>query len=479
MQRFDVAVIGGGLLGCFAARNLCRWDTSVLLLEAREDVCTGISRANSAIIYPGYDHKPGTLKAAMTVRGNESFGRLCEELDVPFSRCGSLMLSYGPQADTVLRFKYERGLRSGVPGLSLLSGREAETMEPCLATGVSSALYAPTAGTVNPWELCIAACENARENGTQVSLNTRVLSIRSEQDGYLLTTTQGDFFTRSILNSAGMQATLVQGFIYPCPVSIHPTSGDYLILDRDAGPHLSHIIQVEPEDGGKGLNAVPTVEGNLLLGPSERENETDWAVSEAGLTFVRCFAGQVFPGFSPEHVIRSFAALRPNPQRPDGSSIGSFVIEHPAPGFWSLIGIKTPGLTCADQLGMYLAEETAAFLQLSPNPYFSPCRTGILRMKHLNHAARREAVRQNPDYGELLCRCEGITRGEVLEAIRRGAVTLDGLKHRLGTGMGACQGARCQQSLISVLAEAQGVSEDMVTQSGGDSVVYGGRDGTL
>ena len=173
MQRFDVAVIGGGLLGCFAARNLCRWDTSVLLLEAREDVCTGISRANSAIIYPGYDHKPGTLKAAMTVRGNESFGRLCEELDVPFSRCGSLMLSYGPQADTVLRFKYERGLRSGVPGLSLLSGREAETMEPCLANGVSSALYAPTAGTVNPWELCIAACENARENGTQVSLTLR------------------------------------------------------------------------------------------------------------------------------------------------------------------------------------------------------------------------------------------------------------------------------------------------------------------
>ena len=479
MQCFDVAVIGGGLLGCFAARNLCRWDTSVLLLEAREDVCTGISRANSAIIYPGYDHKPGTLKAAMTVRGNESFGRLCEELDVPFSRCGSLMLSYGPQADTVLRFKYERGLRSGVPGLSLLSGREAETMEPCLATGVSSALYAPTAGTVNPWEFCIAACENARENGTQVSLNTCVLSIRSEQDGYLLTTTQGDFFTRAILNCAGMQAALVQGFVYPCPVFIHPTSGDYLILDRDASPHLSHIIQVEPEDGGKGLNAVPTVEGNLLLGPSERENETDWAVSEAGLTFVRRFAGQVFPGFSPEHVIRSFAALRPNPQRPDGSSIGSFVIEHPAPGFWSLIGIKTPGLTCADQLGMYLAEETAAFLQLSPNPCFSPCRTGIPRMKHLNHAARREAVRQNPDYGELLCRCEGITRGEVLEAIRRGAVTLDGLKHRLGTGMGACQGARCQQRLISILAEAQGVSEDMVTQSGGDSVVYGGRDGTL
>ena len=327
MQRFDVAVIGGGLLGCFAVRNLCRWDGSVLLLEAREDVCTGISRANSAIIYPGYDHKPGTLKALMTVRGNEAFGRLCKELDVPFSRCGSLMLSYGLKADAVLRSKYERGLQSGVPGLTLISGREAEAMEPCLAAGVSSALYAPTAGTVNPWELCIAAWENARQNGMQAFLNTRVLSIRSTEDGYLLITAQGDFFARVILNCAGMQAAHVQELVYPCSVSIHPTSGDYLILDRRAAPLPSRIIQVEPEDGGKGLNAVPTVEGSLLLGPSERENGTDWAVSEAGLTFVRRFAEQVFPGFSPETVIRSFAALRPNPQRPDGSSIGSFVIE--------------------------------------------------------------------------------------------------------------------------------------------------------
>ena len=202
-------------------------------------------------------------------------------------------------------------------------------------------------------------------------------------------------------------------------------------------------------------------------------------MSEAGLAFVRRFAGQVFPGFSEEHIIRSFAALRPNPQRPDGSSIGSFVIEHPAPGFRSLIGVKTPGLTCADQLGRYLAEETAADLRLSPNPGFSPRRGGIPRMKRLRFDTRCEAVRRNPDYGELLCRCEGITRGEVLEAIHRGAVTLDGLKHRLGTGMGPCQGARCQQKLISILAEALGISEEAVTQSGGDSLVYGGVDGTL
>ena len=475
MERFDVAVIGGGLLGCFAARNLCRWDASVLLLEAREDVCTGISRANSAIIYPGYDHKPGTLKASMTVRGNEAFGRLCEELDVPFSRCGSLMLSYGPKADAVLRSKYDRGLQSAVPGLSLVSGREAEAMEPCLTPGVSSALYAPSAGTVNPWELCIAACENALQNGAQLSLNTSVLSIRPEQDGYRLITTQGDFFSRAIINCAGMQADQVQRLIFPCDVTIHPTSGDYLILDRDAGLHPSHIIQVEPEDGGKGLNAVPTVEGSLLLGPSERENGIDWSVSEAGLAFVRRFAGQVFPGFSEDHIIRSFAALRPNPQRPDGSSIGSFVIEHPAPGFWSLIGIKTPGLTCADELGRHVADQVAAFLNAGVNEAFDGHRSGVKTMRGMSREQRNAAIRENPACGEVLCCCEDVTRAEALEAIRRGATTLDGVKRRVGAGMGRCQGSRCQQKLIALLAQELGISEAAICKDGAGSEILGGR----
>ncbi|MBQ9720359.1 MAG: FAD-dependent oxidoreductase [Oscillospiraceae bacterium] len=202
MKSYDVAVIGGGLLGCFAARNLRRWNITVALLEAREDVCTGVSRANSAIVYPGYDHKPGTLKAEMTVRANARFDELCAELDVPFSRCGSLMLSYGKRADAVLHRKYENGLRGGVPGLRLLSGEEAMALEPTLAPAVSTALYAPGAGTVNPWELGIAAWENAVANGVKAYLNTRVLGLRREGNGYLVETNQESFSCRAVINCA-------------------------------------------------------------------------------------------------------------------------------------------------------------------------------------------------------------------------------------------------------------------------------------
>ena len=268
MKDFDVLVIGGGLLGCFAARNLCRRKLHIAVLEAREDVCTGISRANTAIVYPGYDHKPGTLKAEMTVRANARFDALCRELDVPFSRCGSLMVSCGPQADAVLRKKYESGLLLGVPGMRLLSGEEARRMEPALAEGVTSALYAPTAGTVNPWELGIAACENAAANGAELCLNTRVLNLRRTAEGYRVETDRGDYSCRAVVNCAGLTADRVQQLLFPTPVHIAPDAADYLILDRAAKNKPAHIIQYEPEDGGKGLSAVPTVEGSLLLGPS-------------------------------------------------------------------------------------------------------------------------------------------------------------------------------------------------------------------
>ena len=474
MQRFDVVVIGGGLLGCFAARNLCRWDLHIALIEAREDVCTGISCANTAIVYPGYDHKPGTLKAKMTVRANEEFDRLCRELDVPFRRCGSLMVSYGEQADAVLRKKYENGLTMGVPELRLLSGEEAMTMEPCLASGVTSALYAPTVGTVNPWELGIAACENAVTNGVKLCLNTRVLGISHTADVYRIETDQEVFSARAVINCAGLYADRIQELVFPTPVHIVPDGADYLILDKAAANLPTHIIQYEPEDGGKGFNAVPTVEGSLLLGPSERDNETDFAVSQKGLAFVYERAGHVLPGLDLNETIRSFAAVRPKPQREDGSSIGSFVIENPAPGFWSLIGIKTPGLTCANELGSYVAEKAAEQLNAGRNEGFDPCRKGIQKARSMRLEQRNAAVQADADYGEVICCCEDVTKAEVLEAIRRGATTLDGIKRRTGTCMGRCQGSRCQQKLIALLAQELGIPEAEVTKDGAGSEILGG-----
>ena len=476
MRNFDVVVIGGGLIGCFAARNLCRYQLHIALIEAREDVCTGVSRANTAIVYPGYDHKPGTLKAEMTVRANARFAELCAELDVPFSRCGSLMLSFGEKADAVLREKYKNGLSMAVPGLRLLTGEEARELEPSLASGVSSALYAPTAGTVNPWELGIAAAENAAANGAEFFLNTRVLAIRRAAEGYRIETDQEAFACRAVINCAGLHADKVQELLLPSEVHIVPDGADYLILDKAADNKPTHIIQYEPEDGGKGFNAVPTVEGSLLLGPSERENEIDFAVSENGLAFVRERAEFVLPGLDLNEVIRSFAAVRPNPRREDGSSIGSFVIENPAPGFWSMIGIKTPGLTCADELGRFAAKKAAAYLNAGPNGSFAPHRRGIEKTHGMSLEQRAAAIRSDPDTGEVVCCCEDVTKAEVLEAIRRGAMTLDGIKRRTGAMMGRCQGGRCQQKLLALLAQELGIPEEAVTKDGaGSSVLRGGR----
>ena len=477
MKNYDVVVIGGGLLGCFTARNLCRWKLHIALLEAREDVCTGISRANTAIVYPGYDHKPGTLKAEMCVRANAGFDALCRELDVPFSRCGSMMVSFGEKADAVLRKKYQNGLSLGVPGLRLLSGEEARNMEPVLARGITSALFAPTTGTVNPWEFGIAACENAAANGADLFLNTRVLGISRRSEGCRVETDQEVFFCRAVVNCAGLSADRVQELLFPASVHIAPDAADYLILDKAAKNKPSHIIQYEPEDGGKGFNAVPTVEGSLLLGPSERENEVDFAVSAKGLSFVRNRAGRVLPGLDVNDAIRSFAAVRPNPQRPDGRSIGSFTIEHPGLGFWSLIGIKTPGLTCADELGRYLADKVAAELDAEENPAFNPRRQGIRRARDLPLSQRTAIARENTDYGEIVCHCECVTKAEILEAIRRGAVSVDGVKRRVGAGMGRCQSSRCQRAVMELLAEALGIPVTAVRKDGPGSEILEGSHG--
>lgn len=434
MEHFDTIVIGGGVLGCFAARNLSRWNLTVLLIEAAEDVCTGITRANSAIVYAGYDMKPGTRKAEMTVRANASFDALCRELEVPFARRGSLMVCFGPTGEASLAKKLEQGRRNGVPGLKLLSGKEARDMEPMLSGKVTAALYAPSTGTVSPWELGIAAYENALQNGCTAKLNTRVTGIQKTQDGYCVETDKGSFSCRSVINCAGLQACHIQNYIYPGDTAIRTDAADYLVLD----PLIrtpKHIIFEETETG-KGITAVPCVEGNLLLESPARASEIPYATTREGMAFTGKAASELLPALDTGAVIRSFGAVRPNPHRHDGSSIHDFCIEEPLPGFISFIGIKTPGLTCANELGQYAAEAVAKALSAVPNPDFDP---------------HRAAITAEDD--EIVCQCRNITKGQILEAIRRGAATVDGVKRRVGTGMGKCQGSRCAWEIEKLLEE--------------------------
>ena len=448
MRSFDAVVIGGGILGCFAARNLKKWNLSVLLLEGAEDVCTGITRANAAIVYAGYDNRKGSLKAAMTLRGNREFDRLCRELDVPFSRCGSFMVSFTEEGNAALEKKYRAGTENGVPGLSLIRGEEAKEREPMLAEGISKALYAPSTGTVNPWQLGIAAYENALSNGCEAKVNAPVLGIRQADSGYVIQTDEEEIFCKMVLNCAGCAADKVQEMVFAPSVRLFCDGADFLVLDKRA-KSPKHIIFHQAEEHGKGITAIPTTEGNLLLGPTRRElGKSPYATTREGLAFLRQDAVRILPELELGKTIRSFGAIRPNPHRvilrdgeyiPDGSSIGSFCIARPAENFISLIGIKTPGITCAQELGDYLARETAAYLQVTPNEHF---------------CAYRKAI---PKLGgqEIVCQCEGISKEEIFEAIRRGAKTVDGVKRRVGSGMGRCQGSRCSEAIERILEECQ------------------------
>ena len=490
MEKLDVLIIGGGVLGCFAARELSRYKLDIALIEAREDVCTGISRANTAIVYSAYDTAPGTLKTEMCLRANEGFEELCRELGVKFSRCGSLMISLGERAEGVLRKKYEQGQQNGVPGLELLDGREVLRMESALTDRVTMGLYSPTTGTVNPWELGIAAFENARANGVSFCFNERLISIRREGESYIAETEKGVIRARMIINCAGLYSDAVREMCHEPLVRIFPKRGDYLIFDKSEGGILSRVIFHEPEQKGKGLTAVPTVDGNLLAGPSELplEGEWDFSTSDKGLESLMGLCEEILPGLNREKLIRSFATLRPNPFHVSAGAEGSYerekrginsftLLSDGEGAFLSFIGIKTPGLTCSRELGAWAAEKAAAYLGAEKNEGFDPLRPAPLSLARASMEERRRAVERDPLYGRIVCRCGGISEAEVIEAIRRGAGTLDGVKRRAGTGMGRCQGGFCSARIMEILARELGLPLSEIMKDGPGSAIAGGGHG--
>ena len=435
MKHYDAIVIGGGILGCMTARNLRRWNISTLLLEKEDDICKGITRANSAIVYAGYDNKPGSLKAELAVRGNANMGALCEELEVPFSRCGSLLVTYDDGSVSKLERKLRNGIKNGVPGLRMLTGEEAEAMEPMLKPGVAAALYAPTTGTVNPWQLGIAAFENAMQNGAEALLNIQVLGIRSVDNGYVVETDQDAFSCAMVFNCAGLSADKVQELVFEPTVRLELDGAEYLVFDSLA-PKPERILFHQADSCGKGITAIPCVEGNLLISGVRKPMDIPFSTTATGLQELHAATKELLPEVQLGQVIRSFGAVRPNPYVANGDSLHDFCIENPAPGFYSLIGIKTPGLTASHELGLLLAEKAAGYLGAEANADFDP---------------RRKAISEKDN--EVICQCEKITRAEIIEAICRGATTVDGVKRRVGSGMGRCQGSRCTFEIEKLLEE--------------------------
>ena len=468
MIKTDVLIIGAGLLGCFTARSLTRYELDVIVLEKESDVCRGISKANTGIIYSGYDNSPGSRKQKLCVQANEEFDTLCRELEVPFKRPGSLMVAYGPRADAVIKKKYDDGLKGGVEGLKLLSGAEAQAMEPSLAEGITSALYAPDTGTVDPWELCIAAYENAQANGAEFFFNSRVKTIRRENRGFIVETDHEIYFTRALVNTAGLSSDKVRELCEKPMIRLFPTAADYIVLDKGSGSIVSHIILHEGEDG-KGLTLVPTVDGNLLVGPTNREASDEEVASQdmrtdkEGIDQLKKLCSEVIPELDLSKQIRTFGSLRPDPYyvtehegslKKEEKSIKDIrIIEED--GLLSLIGIKTPGLTFAGELGRIVAEKAAAYAgKTIANRNFDPHRKAIIRARDLDYEERAELIAKDPAYGEIVCACMDVTKAEVLQAVSRGAKGFEAVKRRTGAGFGRCQGSRCRKRIMDIMEEA-------------------------
>ena len=466
---YDVIIIGAGVCGAAVARELSRYSVNACVLEKEEDVCCGTSKANSGIVHAGYDAEPGTLKARLNVQGNKLMDQLSEELDFPFKRTGSLVICRDEEGMPALRRLYDKGIENGVPGLKILGREEVLKMEPNVADDVYAALYAPTAGIVCPFSLNIALAENAYMNGIDFKFDTEVQEIVRIEKGYEIHTDKGTFQTGYIVNAAGVYADKFHNMVSRKKIHITPRRGDYCLLDKNAGSHVGRTIFTLPTKYGKGVLVTPTVHGNLLVGPTaiDVEDKEGTNTTAAGLDEVITKAGQSVKDLPMRQVITSFAGLRAHE---DGDE---FIIGEPedAQGFIDCAGLESPGLTSAPAIGEMIGGILREKLHLEEKDDFIAERKGILDLDTLTKEERAELIRREPAYGNIICRCEMVTEGEIIDAIRRplGAKSLDGVKRRTRAGMGRCQSGFCSPRTMEILARELGISMADITKSGGAS----------
>ncbi len=465
MNNYDVAVIGAGVTGCAIARELTRYRLSVCVLEKEEDVCSGTSKANSGIVHAGFDPETGTLMHRMNIRGAELIRELNKTLDFPYRQNGSLVLCFDESELPALNELYERGVRNGVRELSIVSGDEARRIEPAVSEKCIAALWAPTAGIVCPFGMTIAFAENACENGAEFRFLTAVNDIRKTDEGYELITDKGSVRARYVVNAAGVYADRLHNLVSSEKLAITPVRGEYVLMDKEVGGYVSATVFRLPGKSGKGVLVTPTVHGNLLVGPNSVPlgDKEDNSTTAAGMAEIKRKALESVPGIPYNRMITSFAGLRAK------EASGDFVIGEAggAEGFFDAAGIQSPGLTAAPAVGEYLARLIAEKAGAELKTDFVSVRRGIPEVAKLPAKQRAELIAERPEYGRIVCRCENISEGEIIDAIRRkpGARSMDGVKRRVRQGMGRCQAGFCTPGTIELIARELGIPAEKVAKN--------------
>ncbi len=473
-MRYDVAIIGAGVIGAMAARKLSRYDLKVCLLEKENDVAMGASRANSGIIHGGYDPVPGTLKAKMNTAGVPLLYEAARELNVHHKNNGSFVCAFGEEENPAIDALYQRGLANGIEKLQILSGDEARAMEPNLSEKVARVLYIPTAGIICPYDLTIAAVGNAMDNGVTLLRNFEVVSV---EEGFTVTAADGRTVAcEYLLNCAGGYSDKVARMVGDDFFTIIPRAGEYMLLDKSEGERVKHTIFQVPSKEGKGILVTPTVDGNLLTGPTAQTVATPESVetTAAGLATVSRLAAKSVPSIDFRQVITSFTGVR------SSANVSDFIIQpsSTAPKCLHLGAIESPGLTCCVAIAKYAVELLQQQgLTLTNKENWNGHRENPRAFREMNDEEKDAFIKANPDYGKIVCRCETISEGEIRAAIRRNppAFDVDGVKRRTRSGMGRCQGGFCSPYVMRLISEEQDMKMEAVTKSGPGSEPLTGK----
>lgn len=478
---YDVVIIGAGITGCAVARYLSRYKGKFLVVEREEDVCCGTTKANSAIVHAGHDAKNGTNMAKYNVMGSEMYPELSKELDFPYEQNGSLVICLSEDDRPRLQALYENGVKNGVKGLEIIDSKRLHELEPNVSDEAVAALYAPTGGIVCPFLANVALAENANTNGVEFKFNTEVTEVsKSEGDSgentphWVLQTNKGTIDTKVIVNAAGVYADVFHNMVSSEKIHITPRRGDYCLLDHSTEGFVKHTIFQVPGKFGKGVLVTPTVHGNTLVGPTAIDIEDKEGVNTTaeGLNELIEKAGKTVKGLPIREVITSFAGLRAHEDGHD------FIIGEPedAEGFFDCAGIESPGLSSAPAIGLDVADRIAENLGLEENKDFVATRKGFIDPKNLSLEERNELIKKEPSYGQIICRCEMVTEGQIIDSIRRpiGAKSLDGVKRRVRAGMGRCQAGFCSPRVMEILSRELNVPLESITKSGGDSKIIVG-----
>ncbi len=464
---YDVAIIGGGVIGCAIARELSRYRLRTVVLEMCEEVGFGTTKTNSGIIHAGHHSSPDTLKGRLVVRGNQLFDQLFEELNFGFARIGELVVAAEEEDIQVLKSLKDQGDAKGVPGLEMWDQQRLRREEPNLSHKLLAALHAPSAGVINPYEFAFALIENAIDNGVELKINSPVNKIKTGKKAITIHTPNEKLQTRFAINCAGIFADQIARLAGVDDFSIHPRKGEEYMLDKRLMGLVRKLIFPVPKPNSKGILIIPTFNGTMMVGPTAEDtaDRYDVSTSYAGSEQVFASVSKICPSIAERDTITEFAGLRAV------SNTNDFIIGPTRKkGFINVAGIQSPGLTSAPAIAEYVCDILKdEGLTLEPQKEFKRQVPGPPRFATLSLEDQQQLIKFNPLFGKVVCRCELITEAEIHNAIDHGARTLDGIKFRSRAGMGRCQGGFCTTRCMDILAQRLGVSFDQITKRGGDS----------